>query len=327
MIRSIYYDANGKQRENLTVEEFTQALQAGKGLLWVDFEATPAEDDAPILLNIFGFHPLAVDDALQETHLAKVDDWENYLYIVMQSVSYTGGDEDIELTELDVFLGTNFIVTHHDLPIACLNRVWRACQQHERYLKLGADHILYKLADEMTVDYMQVVEAFDEEIEWIEDQVFERPSADMAQRIFILKRATMHLRRAVSPLREVLNRLARDDFAVVDKRDRVYFRDVYDHLVRLHDITEGLRDLVGGALDTYLSVINNRMNEVMKTLTVITTLFMPVSFLVGFFGMNFFIPDEPITLLMEKPFFIAVLVMMFITPISMLIWMRRRRWM
>ncbi len=327
MIRSIYYAPDGKQRENLTIEEFPKALRTPKGLLWVDFECTPAEEDEPILLNVFGFHPLAVDDALQETHVPKVDDWENYLYIVMEAISYIRGDGGVELTELDIFLGKNYIVTHHDLPIASLNRLWEACQQHERHMKMGADHILYKLADELVVDYMLAVEEMDEEIEGIEDLVFEKPTPDIVQRIFTLKRATMHLRRAVSPMREVLNKLARDDFATVDTKDRVYFRDVYDHLVRLHDITEGLRDLVGGSLDTYLSVINNRMNEVMKTLTIITTLFMPLSFIAGFFGMNFFLPDIPISSWMARPVFIGMLTMMLMTPFAMFLWIRRRGWM
>lgn len=125
----------------------------------------------------------------------------------------------------------------------------------------------------------------------------------------------------------MLNKLARNDFAVIDANDRIYFRDVYDHLVRLHDISEGLRDLVGGALDTYLSVINNRMNDVMKTLTLITTLFMPISFVAGFFGMNFFQPVDQLSIWTSNPAFIAMLVIVVATPMGMFMWMRRRGWM
>ena len=139
--------------------------------------------------------------------------------------------------------------------------------------------------------------------------------------------AALHLRRMMSPLREVMNKLARDDYAVVDAKDQVYFRDVYDHLVRLHDISESLRDLVGGVLDTYLSVVNNRMNEVMKTLTIITTLFMPLSFVAGFFGMNFFLPEKPITAFMTTPVFIGMLIFLLVTPTLMFAWFRRRKWM
>ena len=154
-----------------------------------------------------------------------------------------------------------------------------------------------------------------------------KPPADIVQRIFTLKRATLHLRRVLSPLREVLNKLARDDYDVIDAKDRVYFRDVYDHLVRLHDISESLRDLVGGVLDTYLSVINNRMNEIMKTLTLITTLFMPIAFVTGFFGMNFFQPIADQLLPWTSNFsFIVVLLIILGTPLGMFLWMRRRKW-
>src|SRR4030065_584150 len=175
---------------------------------------------------------------------------------------------------------------------------------------------------------MQVVESWDEEIEIVEDEVIGRPSAEMVQRIFILKRATLHLRRVLSPLREVLNKLARDDYAVIDAKDRVYFRDVYDHLVRLHDISESLRDLVGGVLDTYLSVINNRMNEVMKTLTLITTLFMPISFVVGFFGMNFLQPvSSQLIPWTDNTAFMLTLAIIVVAPVGMFFWMRQRHWM
>jgi magnesium transporter len=126
----------------------------------------------------------------------------------------------------------------------------------------------------------------------------------------------------------VLNKLARDDYAVIDAKDRIYFRDVYDHLVRLHDISESLRDLVGGVLDTYLSVINNRMNEIMKTLTIITTLFMPISFVTGFFGMNFFQPvSKDLISWTNNPFFIVMLLIVMGTPLGMFLWMRKRKWM
>lgn len=141
-----------------------------------------------------------------------------------------------------------------------------------------------------------------------------------------MKRALLRLRRIIAPQREVLNKLARGDFAVVSSDDRVYFRDVYDHLVRLHEISENLRDLLGSALDSYLSVVNNRMNEVMKVLTVITTLFMPLSFLAGFFGMNFFQPTVPLEAWTSRTAFWLMLVTMVLAPVGMAIYMRRRGW-
>ena len=328
MLRALYYNGITDLLTDINPEGFADAIQNKSGTLWVDFageEPGPSED---ILLHTFGFHPLAVDDALHETHVPKVDDWEKYLYIAMHAISFTSGEEDIEAIELDIFLGENYIVTHHDLPIQALNRIWDTCTKDSRYFKRGADHVLYKVTDELIVDYMNVVELLDEEIELVEDEVLGKPPADIVQRIFTLKRATLHLRRVLSPLREVLNKLARDDYNVIDAKDRVYFRDVYDHLVRLHDISESLRDLVGGVLDTYLSVINNHMNEIMKTLTLITTLFMPITFVTGFFGMNFFQPvSAELSRWTTNPAFIVMLTIVICTPLGMFLWMRRRKWM
>ncbi len=328
MLHAIYYKGNGDLLTEIVPADYAAAIQDKAGVLWVDFSGEEPEPSEKILLQIFQFHPLAVDDALRETHVPKVDDWEQYLYIAMNAISFTSGEDDIESIELDVFLGDNYIVTHHDLPIQALDRVWDMCKKDSRHFKRGADHVLYKLTDELIVDYMQVVENLDEEIELVEGEVLGNPSTEMVQKIFTLKRATLHLRRVLSPLREVLNKLARDDYAVIDAKDRVYFRDVYDHLVRLHDISESLRDLVGGVLDTYLSVINNRMNEIMKTLTLITTLFMPISFVVGFYGMNFFQPTSEKLIPWTSNFaFIVMMIVVLGTPITMFTWMRFRKWM
>jgi len=319
----------GLAKTDLKVEEYRVALQNPEGLLWVDFEGTLPETDEPLLRDVFGFHPLAIDDALQESHVPKIDDWEDYLYIVLHAVSFDRTDGGhVDTLELDIFLGRNYIVTHHDQSISAIEKVWSACQRDERLWKNGVDYIMYRLTDEVVASYLPVVEEIDEAVDRTEDEVFGRPSPDVVATIFALKRAVLQLRRVIGPQREVLNRLARDDYAVIDTRARIYFRDVYDHLVRLHDITESIRDLVSGTLDTYLSVINNRMNEIMKTLTVITTMFMPISFVVGFFGMNFF---QPIAASLipwaDVPSFALTLGITILTPIAMLWWIRSRGWM
>lgn len=328
MIRSVYYLPEGPTRTDLTYEEIGIALQQASGLLWVDLVDEPPESCRSLLEETFGFHPLAVDDALDETHVPKVDDWGAYLYLVLHAVVFQAGDDEpLNTLELDLFLGRNYLVTYRIEPIATLDRLWAACQRDERHLQKGAGGLLYRLADELVADYMPVVEAMDEAIDQVEDEVFGQPRPTLLARIFALKRALLHLRRIIAPQREVLNKLARGDYGVIDEGDRVFFRDVYDHLVRLHDITEGLRDLVSGALDTYLSVVSNRMNEIMKTLTIITTLFMPISFLAGFFGINFFQPTTPFDVWTGRPAFALMLLAMFLVPTGMFLWMRRRAWM
>jgi len=328
MLRAQFTHKGNPPEVDLTKEKMSLALQDAEGLLWVDFQGESPEASEPLLKETFHFHPLAIEDALFQTHVPKVDEWEGYLYIALHAIAYERQAGELEMVELDVFVGENYLVTHHDLPIPALDRVWDASQRDERHRKHGADHLLYLLLDELTVDFMKSVEEIDEEIDLIEDKVFEKPDNRTVQRIFSLKRVTLHLRRSLSPMREVLNKLARDDYAMIDSRDRVYFRDVYDHFVRLHDIAESLRDLVSGVLDTYLSVVNNRMNDVMKTLTTITTLFMPISFLAGFFGMNFF---QPVSAVLkpwtDNPSFMISMGIFLVTPVLMYFWMRRRGWM
>jgi magnesium transporter len=328
MIRSLYRTQDGHIRTDLRPDEFAAALEDAGGLLWVDFSGEPPEACEPILRETFGFHPLAVDDALEEAHVPKVDDWGRYLYVVLHAVVFDHQDGGpLRTLELDVFLGKNYLVTHQTQSIAAADRVWAACQRDERNLQRGACRLLYRLADELVADYMPTVEEIDEAIDQIEDQVFDNPTPSLLEQLLLLKRALLRLRRIVAPQREVLNKMARGDYDVVGASDRVFFRDVYDHLVRLHDIAEGLRDLVGGVTDTYLSVVNNRMNDVMKTLTIITTLFMPLSFMTGFLGMNFFQPVTPLPLWTGRLAFGLVLAAMALMPASMYLWMRRRAWM
>jgi magnesium transporter len=327
MIRSIFFLPGKPTRSDISPAEFPRLIRDRRGLLWVDFVSEPSETALPILQS-FNFHPLAIDDALQETHAPKIDDWSDYLYIVLNYMHLVKETEpwDTEIDELDIFLGRNYVITHHDNPVVSIDETWDMCQRDPRYAKDGPDHLLYKIIDATVMNYMPIIEKIDEEIDWIEDQVFEGPSSQTLTRLFTLKRVLLAMRRILLPQREVLNKMTRDDYQVIDQKDRIFYRDIYDHLVRLHDVNESLRDLVGGALDTYLSVINNRMNEVMKTLTIITTLFMPLTFVTGFFGMNFFAANPPFENWTLPAIFYGTLGLMLVLPIIMIFWMRRRTW-
>lgn len=326
MIRSMFFTPGKELFIDLPTADFPALIQDRKGMLWVDFSHETAEAAGPILRS-FEFHALAIDDALEETHVPKVDDWDDYLYIVLNYMTVKSNPSwETSVDELDIFVGRNFIVTLHDLDVEFVDEVWKSCLRDPRHTQDGADHVLYLLADNLVTHYMPVVEKIDEALDAIEDQVFGRPTPSTLERLFTLKRLLLTMRRITLPQRDVLNKLARDDYKVIDPRDRIFFRDIYDHLVRIHDLNESLRDLAGSVLDTYLSVVNNRMNDVMKTLTVITTLFMPITFITGFFGMNFF---EPVAGLLgwtsEQAFRVSLLILLLL-PMGMYLWMRRRTW-
>lgn len=326
MIRLMYRDQHGSLHTGL--ENLETALQDTAGLVWVDMAGELPQDCESILANQLKFHPLAIDDALKESHAPKIDDWGSYLYLVLHAVTFkseNGGP--LNTLELDLFVGHNYLITHRLQAIPAVDRVWELCQRDQRHLQRGTGRLLYQVADELVADYMPVVEQIDEAIDRIEDQVFSRGDPQLLGEIFSLKRSLLHLRRIMGPQREVLNKLARGDFETIARQDTIFFRDVYDHLVRLHDIAESLRDLVGSALDTYLSVINNRMNDTMKTLTVITTLFMPVSFLVGFFGTNFFQPVAHLESWTDLTAFALMIAAIVLIPLGMFLWMRKRAWM
>ena len=326
-------------KEGFTLEDLPRLLGNKSSLTWVDIfeqenppDAQPAEAQTQLtdlLCGTFGFHPLSVEDALSESHVPKVDDWSSYVYMVLHAVRFDAGMDDVDTNELDIFLGQNFLVTHHTEDIAALERQWRNTLRDERHTRRGPDYCLYELCDAIAADYMPCMDAMDEIIDQIGDQVFDKPEPRTVGKIFKLKSAVLNLRRVLSPQREVFNKLARDDYAVIDAKDRIYFRDVYDHFVRLAELNESLRDLVSGALDTYLSVAANRANDIMKTLTIVTVLFMPLSFFTGFFGMNFFgslIEVDVGTSLSKWLFFGLSLLIMFGVPSLMFAYIRRRGW-
>ncbi len=327
MIRALRCDVSGPIEFDVPVENFAQTIGDANRLLWVDFEAEPNERSEPILSQTFKFHPLAVDDALRETHVPKLDDWGDYLYLVLQSVVYIQDPDDpLDVRELDIFLGSNYVVTHHDNPIPAVDQLWERLHRDDRQARQGAGYLMYELIDNLVANILPIVDEMDQALEDVEDMIFADPDAEVLEKIFDLKSGVIRLRQVIAPQREVVNKLARDSYPVIDVGERIYFRDVYDHLVRSYEINEGMRDQATGALETYLSVINNRMNDVMKTLTIITTLFMPLSFLVGFFGMNFFQPAAPTPVWTGRSTLILALAVMIVSPVGMYLYARVRKW-
>jgi magnesium transporter len=329
-LRVIYRSGQGEVHLNWPVDRLPEAIADHRGTLWVDIddrESNVAQVE-PLLRDVFRFHPLVIEDALQESHVTKVDNWERYLYLVFHSVDFEAADLELRLHELDIFLGPNYLVTYHFEVMPALDQLRNNIEREDGHrLERGACHLLYLLLDLLVTAYLPVIEHLDDAIDSAQDEVFSAPSSRTLQRIFQVKRAALRLHRTLIPQREVLNRLARDPYDQIDAQDRVYFRDVYDHTVRLHDISETLRDLISGALDTYLSAIANRTNEVMKTLTLVTVMFLPMSYVVGFFGMNYF--GETLAFKQELPhtllFWITCFIMI-LTPVIMAFWARWRGW-
>ncbi len=330
--RVIYRDSRGMIHLEWPPDQVARALADAGGTVWVDIEDLESANNASVevlLRDVFRFHPLAIEDALKDTHVPKIDDWGEYLYLVVDTLDFDPETDNLRLHELDLFLGPNFLVTYHNEATAVLGRHRRNLEREpENRLKDGPGHLLYRLLDEVVDEFLPAIEHLDDAIDRAQEEVFHHPTPRTLQRIFHLKQCALHLHRVVVPMREVLNRLARDPYQQVSAEHRVYFRDVYDHLVRVHDIVESLRDLIAGALDTYLSVVSNRTNEIMKALTLVNVMFLPMSFMAGFFGMNFF--GE--TLMFASPplpkavLFWGAIASMVGTPLVMWQVARRRGW-
>lgn len=330
--------ADGTIALDAPIDAIAAAIADPAASTWVDVvDPTPVKngsggttDDGveSLFRDVFGFHPLAIDDALREEHVPKLDDWGKYLFLVAQSVDFDATVNRIKPHEIDIFLGSNYLITYRSAPIPAIDRARRdvALRSEGRFDK-GCDHVLYLIMDNLADDFMTVLVSMDDVVDMIQDEVLRGPTRRTLRRILWIKRAALRLHRSLSPQREVLNRLARDAYSQIDARDRVYFRDVYDHHVRLHDNVETLRDLISSALETYLSALSNRTNDVMKILTIVTVMFMPMSTMFGFFGMNFFAENLALhTRLPANALFWGSLTATIVAPVAIAVWARWKGW-
>lgn len=327
-IRTLHIDEGGAVRTDLSDDQWRQAVGAAPGFLWVDISGDEPQAES-ILTNVFKFHPLAVDDALREVHIPRIDEWDGYLYAVVAAMACEDEGSCLSFQEIDLFIGERYLVTLHRNEAAAIDRAWQETQTQTRREKRPAGRVLYELLDALTSDYLDVIDKLDEEIDELEEQIFSGPHSGTLSALFGVKRSLLEMRRILTPMREVMNRLARDDYPQIQRSERVYFRDIYDHLVRLVDLNETLRDMVSGAMDSYLSVVSNRLNEVMKTLTIVTLLFMPLTLITSFFGMNFF-GGDPYAVPGHASGWIlfgGALTLCLVSLWAMVYWMRRKGWM
>jgi magnesium transporter len=288
-------------------------------LVWVDAEAESRET-LEALATLFALHPITLDDLINRNQRPKIEEFDEYVFLVIHALRAVYGDE-LDSEEIDVALKKNILLTVHGRPLDHLQRVFERSLKDPRVLQNGPSFLVYLLSDAVVDGYFPVLEALEDEIDSLEDAVVEAPARARMHRIFEVKRVLVHLRKVVSPQREVYNALSRRDYSYIEARTAVYFRDIHDHLVRAFEMIDSYRDLVANTLDAYLAATSNRLGQVMKQLTVIATIFMPLSFLTGFFGMNFAsIPYNRVWLLA------AALTAMAALPVFMIVMFLRSGW-
>jgi magnesium transporter len=323
VITSYYRAPEGHIQTKLGTEAIAQALRSGQGLLWLDLEAVERPEGA-VLEQPFGFHHLAIDDCFnRHVDPPKIDDFGDYLFIIAQAVDFEALGDRIATTELDLFLGPNYVVSFHSKPLPFVEELRRRCDSDGPELKRGAEFLAHALLDAMVDDFQPIVEQLDDRLEPIEEHVLRNPQPATLQDILLLKRNAQRLRRTIIPQRDVMNRLSRGEFPrLIRPEANVYFRDIYDHTVRVEQLVESLRDLADGVLNSYLSSINNRMNEIMKTLSVVAAFFLPLTFIASIYGMNF----EHMPELGWRIGYYGVLAIMAVVAASLFVFFRWRRW-
>jgi magnesium transporter len=285
IITHVYQPDRGIVRRE-GIEAFEELVRNPEIVFWVDF-LTPTDEESYVLTGDFGFHPLAIEDAIAEAPGPKVDDYGNYLFVVFQIADYAPGPDGLQTRAIDMFLLPNGVVTVRDEHVPPLAALAQRCENEERLLSRGADFFFHAILDHMIDHYDHTLERIEDEVDAVEDSVFRDPDDSVMRRVFNLKRDIAHLKRIVTPMREMLDRFSRARFSQIGNDVRMYFRDVFDHIQRINELADSHRDTLNSVLEVYFSTVQSKTNETIKVLTIISTILLPLTFLTGLYGMNF----------------------------------------
>jgi magnesium transporter len=284
----VYREGAPKIEEGFTVEQLPELLKDESVVVWVDMEE-PTEFEERVLLDVFHFHPLTVEDCRENRHYPKVEEFPGYLYLIVHGVKADTTSEHFTTIELDAFLGHNYVITYHHDVFRSINNVKKLIHTTPMPCQRGAAFLLHQILDQIVDFYSPVLDDFDERIDALEENIFtlKRPNNEILANIMDMKRAVLRLRRISAKQLDVLHRMSRGEFTLISAQMLPFYRDIYDHLVRVVDLAESYRDLLSGALEAYLSVVSNRLNEIMKVLTIFSAVMLPLTFIAGVYGMNF----------------------------------------
>ena len=257
--------------------------------VWVDLDQ-PSEEEYKILNDVFHFHELAIEDAMSSAHHPKVEAYDGYLYLILHGIDFAAAEHEFKTQDVDFFLGSQYLVTVHPGVSRTLGKINEVCTRDARLLGEGPGVLMYRIIDTMIDNYRPEVEKLEAQLDEIEREVFENPNHQLARRILNFKKDVSSLRQVVLPQRDAVGRLARREFPLITEQLAFRFRDVQDNLVRLSDEAMFFQDRITSILDAHLSAVSNQLNSVMKVLTIIATVFMPLTFITGLYGMNVDLP-------------------------------------
>jgi magnesium transporter len=320
--RAFYLDREGNLRRDLSEDEVRTAFQSNQGLLWVDIGEN-TEEDGKFMERTFSFHHLAIEDCVsKEIHPPKADDYGDYLFIIVHGINHAAESDIVETAELALFLGRHFVVSSHDIPLFSVASIARLVEIDGRPMKRGADFLAHTILDALIDNVLPTIDKMTDVADAIEEEVIRSPQQSTLEAILKLKRSVLRLRRVMSPQREILNRLSRREFPLIGDEALFFYRDVYDHIVRIEDLTQTLRERADSALATHLSSVANRQNETMRVLSMVATIFLPLALVAGIYGMNFHYMPE----LGWHWGYFAVLGFVGAVIVAVVSWFWARRW-
>ena len=317
-----YDEIQFQEKEAKTFEECF-AYKGMPTVTWINIDGIHQVETLEKLGECFELHALTLEDVLNTEQRPKIEDFSDYMYIVLKMFSYDEKNNEIIIEQVSLILGSNFVVSFQENVGDVFNPVRERIRSGKGKLrKMGADYLVYTLLDAIVDNYFIILEKIGEQIEFIEERLVTDPASETLSIIHKLKRDILFLRKAVWPLREVISGMERGESSLIKGSTKIYLRDVYDHNIQIIDTIETLREMLSGMLDIYLTSISNRLNAVMKVLTIIATIFMPLTFLAGIYGMNFkYMPE-----LEWKWGYPLILLVMFSIGISMLFYFKRKKW-
>ena len=322
-ITIIDYDENQYQEKKVKTVEECFPFKETPTVTWININGLHEPYIIEQVGEYFNIHPLILEDILNITQRPKFDDLGDYIYIILKMLSYDEGKRRIDIEQVSFLLGSNFVISFQEKEGDVFNPIRERIRTGKgRVRKMGADYLAYALIDAVVDNYFIILEQLGEEVELLEEELLTNPAPETSVKIHAMKRELIFLRRSIWPLRELIYVLERGESKIIKKATLLFLRDVYDHTVQVIDSVEAFRDIVSGMLDTYLSSLSNRMNEVMKVLTLIATIFIPLTFIAGIYGMNFqFMPE-----LAWRWAYPIVWIVMCTIGISMLFLFKKKKW-
>ncbi len=319
----LHYDEQHAVEQEVKTAQECLALRDSPGVSWINITGLHEVETLAQFGDAFGLHPLVLEDILNTDQRPKLEDYGEYLYIVIKRLGNGAPANEISTEQISLILGRNLVISFLESDSGVFNGVKdRILNNRGRIRRLGADYLAYTLMDAVVDNYFAIFETLGERIEVLQETIISRPIPASLQTLHMLKRELLFLRKSVWPLREVVSGMQRGDSTLIHKDTWFYLRDVYDHTIHVIDTIETYRDMLASMMDIYLSSLSIRLNEVMKVLTIIATIFMPLTFIVGIYGMNFQHMPE----LGWRWGYPLVLLLMAGVTAGMLVFFRRKKW-